>query len=38
MVRTLWQNWRFRRAYRRGGVPATRAIFERYYPCQKDER
>lgn len=37
MVRTLWQNWRFRRAYRRGGIAATRAIFDRYYPTQQDE-
>lgn len=36
VVRTLWQNWRFRRAYRRGGVAATRAIFDGYYPIHKD--
>ncbi|VTT99539.1 Glycosyl transferase family 2 OS=Isosphaera pallida (strain ATCC 43644 / DSM 9630 / IS1B) GN=Isop_3508 PE=4 SV=1: Glycos_transf_2 [Gemmataceae bacterium] len=35
MARTLWQNWQFRRAYRRGGVPATRAIFEHYYPSRR---
>lgn len=38
MIRTLWQNWRFRRAYRRGGVAATRVIFDRYYPPRKDPR
>jgi rSAM/selenodomain-associated transferase 2 len=36
LVRTLWQNWQFRRAYRRGGVAATQAIFDRYYPPRKD--
>ncbi len=36
VARTLWQNWRFRRAYGRGGVAATRAIFDRYYPPSKD--
>ncbi len=32
VLRTLWQNWRFRRAYRRSGVSATQAIFDTYYP------
>jgi rSAM/selenodomain-associated transferase 2 len=36
LIRTLGQNWQFRRAYRRGGVAATRAIFDRYYPPRKD--
>jgi hypothetical protein len=36
LIRTLWQNWQFRQAYRRGGVAATRAIFDRYYPTRKD--
>lgn len=36
LVRTLWQNWQFRQAYRRGGVTATRAIFDKYYPPRKD--
>jgi len=36
LVRTLWQNWHFRRAYQRGGVAATQAIFDRYYPPRKD--
>ncbi len=31
LLRTLWQNWRYRHAYRRGGIAATRAIYERYY-------
>ena len=29
--RVLWRNWRFRRAYRRGGLAACRAIYEQYY-------
>jgi hypothetical protein len=37
MIRTLWQNWHFRRAYRRGGVAATRAIFDRYYPPRRTD-
>lgn len=36
VARTLWENWRFRRAYRCGGVAATQAIFDRYYPSRKD--
>ena len=35
IIRTLWQNWRFRRAYQRGGIAATAAIFQRYYADQK---
>ena len=31
IIRTLWQNWRFRAAYSRGGLAACRAIHERYY-------
>jgi rSAM/selenodomain-associated transferase 2 len=31
LVRVLWANWRFRRAYRAGGAAACRAIHERYY-------
>jgi rSAM/selenodomain-associated transferase 2 len=31
IVRVLWQNWRLRAAYRRGGLAACRAIHERYY-------
>lgn len=38
MVWTLWQNWRLRQTYRRGGVAATRDIFDRYYPARKDSR
>jgi glycosyltransferase involved in cell wall biosynthesis len=38
VIRTLWQNWRFRQAYRRGGVAATRALFDRYYPPRKEAR
>lgn len=43
-MRTLLQNWRYRRAYRRGGIEATRAIHERYYAqlveheCSTEER
>lgn len=29
--RVLWRNWRFRRAYRRGGLAACQAIYEQYY-------
>ncbi|HVK16245.1 MAG TPA: glycosyltransferase [Fimbriiglobus sp.] len=31
MARVMWANWRFRRAYRRDGAAACRAIYERYY-------
>jgi hypothetical protein len=27
----LWENWTFRRAYRRRGLAACREIYERYY-------
>lgn len=29
--RVLWENWTFRRAYRRRGLAACRDIYERYY-------
>jgi rSAM/selenodomain-associated transferase 2 len=29
--RVLWENWTFRRAYRRRGLAACREIYERYY-------
>jgi rSAM/selenodomain-associated transferase 2 len=29
--RVLWENWTFRRAYRRRGLSACRDIYERYY-------
>lgn len=29
--RVLWENWTFRRAYRRRGMAACRDIYERYY-------
>ena len=38
MLRTLWQNWRFRRTYRRGGVAVMRLIFDRYYPPRQEPR
>ena len=38
LLRSVWQNWRFRQAYRSGGIAATRAIFDSYYPSRKDTR
>jgi rSAM/selenodomain-associated transferase 2 len=29
--RVLWENWTFRRAYRRHGLAACRAIYQKYY-------
>jgi glycosyltransferase involved in cell wall biosynthesis len=31
LARAVWANWRFRRAYRRGGAAACAAIYDRYY-------
>jgi rSAM/selenodomain-associated transferase 2 len=31
LVRTVWANWRFRQAYRRGGAAACAMIYTRYY-------
>jgi rSAM/selenodomain-associated transferase 2 len=31
ILRTLWQNWQFRRAYRRDGTAAIHSIYHRYY-------
>lgn len=38
LLRTLWRNWRYRRAYRRGGIAATRAIHEQYYRREEPAR
>jgi rSAM/selenodomain-associated transferase 2 len=31
ILRTVWQNWRLRRAYRRGGPAVAPLLFDRYY-------
>jgi glycosyltransferase involved in cell wall biosynthesis len=38
LLRTLWQNRRYRRSYRRGGIAATRAIHEQYYSRKEPAR
>jgi glycosyltransferase involved in cell wall biosynthesis len=38
LLRTLWRNRQYRRAYRHGGIAATRAIHEQYYAREEPAR